>query len=134
MKTTLLYSLKNKIRKLFGLRQLYTHPKSTPKDVKLRMDLIDHIVNDNRREEFETLFNIKDVRNELVDGKLPQTVKEEFNSLPISRLSEKGMLEVIRIVKLDIEQQAQNFQQYIDTSSVESVLDMVGDEMEKTIK
>jgi hypothetical protein len=129
MKTTLIFKLKNKIRKFFGLRQLYQHPK---KDITVRMDLLNHIVTDDRRDELKKLFNITDVTDNIVNGKLPQTIKEEFNSLPFSRLSDEAMLEIIRVARLDILNHINKLDKY--TSSVKNTLDELSNEIENTIK
>jgi hypothetical protein len=128
MKTTLIFKLKNKIRKFFGLRQLYQHPKK-PR-VKLRTDLINHKVVDE--EIVKKLFNVSDIRDSIVDGKFPKTVKEEFNELPFSRLSEDAMSEIIQIVKSDIENQISKLEEY--TSSFKNALDRVSEELDKGIK
>jgi hypothetical protein len=126
MKTTLIFKLKNKIRKFFGLRQLYQHPK---KDITVRMDLLNHKVVDEER--VKKLFNVSDIRDSIVDGKFPKTVKEEFNELPFSRLSEPAMREIIRIVRLDIENKIQKFGVHVVSLPDEGMLKK---EMENTIK
>lgn len=131
MKTTLLFRLKNRVRKLFGLRQLYYHPK---KDITVRMDLLNHTVSDEKREEIKKQFNIEDVTDYIVDGNLESVVsiKEQFNSLPFSRLSEDAMVEIIRIVKVDLANQLHSFENY--TEGFKSTLYALSDEMEKNIK
>ena len=131
MKTTLLYSLKNKIRKLFGLRQLYQHPK---KKVTLRMHLLNHTLSDQKSQEIKKHFNVEDVTDYIVDGNLESgvSIKEEFNSLPFSRLSEDAMVEIIRIVKVDLANQLQSLENY--TEGFKSTLDALSDEMEKSRK
>lgn len=113
MKTTLLFRLQNKVRKLFGLRELYNHPK---KEVIVRMDLLNHTPknrSDNRYEEF-----VKDLVQEFQSGdNALHSVKEQFQSLPFSRISEEAMVEIIRIVKVDIEyQNTQNLRKYPNAS------------------
>lgn len=118
MKTTLLYRLQNKVRKLFGLRQLYQHPK---KEVTVRMDLLNRTPknrNDNRYEDF-----VKELVQEFQSGDNSlQSVKEQFQSLPFSRISEDAMVEIIRIVRLDIEHQnTQNLRKYPNVSIMEQL-------------
>jgi hypothetical protein len=122
MKTTLLYRVKQAITRIFGL-----NPKK-PR-VKLRTDLINHKVVDEER--VKKLFNVSDIRDSIVDGKFPKTVKEEFNELPFSRLSEPAMREIIRIVRLDIENKIQKFGVYVVSLPDEGMLKK---EMENTIK
>jgi hypothetical protein len=122
MKTTLLYRVKQAITRIFGL-----NPKK-PR-VKLRTDLINHKVVDE--EIVKKLFNVSDIRDSIVDGKFPKTVKEEFNELPFSRLSEPAMREIIRIVRLDIENKIQKFGEYVVSLPDEGMLKK---EMENTIK
>ena len=122
MKTTLLYRVKQAITRIFGL-----NPKK-PR-VKLRTDLINHKVVDE--EIVKKLFNVSDIRDSIVDGKFPKTVKEEFNELPFSRLSEPAMREIIRIVRLDIENKIQKFGVYVVSLPDEGMLKK---EMENTIK
>jgi hypothetical protein len=122
MKTTFLYRVKQVITRIFGL-----NPKK-PR-VKLRTDLINHKVVDEER--VKKLFNVSDIRDSIVDGKFPKTVKEEFNELPFSRLSEPAMREIIRIVRLDIENKIQKFGVYVVSLPDEGMLKK---EMENTIK
>ena len=123
MKTTLLYRVKQAITRIFGL-----NPKK-PR-VKLRTDLINHKVVDEER--VKKLFNVSDIRDSIVDGKFPKTVKEEFNALPFSRLSDEAMLEIIRIARLDILNHINKLDKY--TSSVKNTLDELSNEIEKNIK
>lgn len=134
MKTTLLFRLKNKVRKLFGLRQLYQHPK---KDITVRMDLLNHIVSDEKRSEIREMikehqnYPTFDVEKSILNnGEV--SLKEEFNALPFSRLSDDAMLEIIKIVRLDLAYKSQKLENY--TEGFKSVLDTLSDEMEKNIK
>jgi hypothetical protein len=127
MNTRLLYRVKNNIRKFFGLRELYHYPN---KKWVMRTDLINHKVVDE--EIVKKLFNVSDIRDSIVDGKFPKTVKEEFNELPFSRLSEDAMREIIQIVKSDIENQISKLEEY--TSSFKNALDRVSEELDKGIK
>jgi hypothetical protein len=124
MKTTLLYRVKQAINRIFGI--------SPKKDIIVRMDLLNHTVTGDRRDELKKLFNVTDVTDNIVDGKIEQTIKEEFNSLPFSRLSDEAMLEIIRIARLDISNHVNNLGEY--TSSVKNVLDELSREMETNIK
>lgn len=135
MKTTLLFRLKNRVRKLFGLRELYHHPK---KDITVRMDLLNHTVSDEKREEIREMiqghrnFPIYDVKDSILNDRDNKSVKELFNEIPLGRLSEEAMLEMIRIAKVDLESRVQRLETY--TKGVKSTLDALSDEMEKNIK
>jgi len=134
MKTTLLYRVKNKIRKFFGLRQLYQHPK---KDIIVRMDLLNHELSDEKRNEIRELikshrnYSTYDVESSILENR-DKTIKEEFNSLPFSRLSDEAMLEIIKIARLDILNHINKLDKY--TSSVKNTLDELSNEIEKNIK
>lgn len=119
MKTTLLYRLKERVRGLFGLVGLYNRPN---KEVIVRMDLLNHNTeknrNNNRYEDF-----VKELIDEFQSGDNSlQSVKEQFQSLPFSRISEEAMVEIIRIVRLDIEHQnTQNLRKYPNASIMEQL-------------
>jgi hypothetical protein len=135
MKTTLLFRLKNKVRKLFGLRQLYQHPK---KDITVRMDLLNHTVSDEKRDEIREMikghrnFSAYDIEESILNARDNKSVREEFNALPFGRLSDGVMLEIIKLVRLDLANRAYKLENH--TEGLQSVLDELSDEMEKNIK
>jgi len=126
MKTQLLYRLKNKIRRFFGLRQLYHYPK---KKLIIRTDLVNHKASDD---EIVKQMLVSDIRDSIVDGKFPKTVKDVFDELPMGRISEEAMSEIIQIVKSDIKTQTVKLEEY--TSSIKNALNMVSEEMYKDVK
>lgn len=130
MKTTLLYKLKNKVRNLFGI-------KTTP-NIEVRMDLLNHKVSDEKRNGLREMirshrnFSAYDIEKSILKDRDNISVKEEFNALPFSRLSEDAMLEIIKIVKLDLKQKSQTVENYTD--SVKSTLDELSDKLDENIK
>ena len=126
MKTQLLYRLKNKIRRFFGLRKLYHYPK---KKWIIRTDLVNHKASND---EIVKQLIVSDIRDSIVDGKFPKTITEEFNELPFNRLSEDAMSKIIQIVKSDIKTQTAKLEEY--TSRFKNALNMVSEEMDKDVK
>ena len=140
MKTTLIFKLKNKIRKFFGLRQLYQHPK---KDITVRMDLLNHELSDETRSKIRKIIKDEnqyahhnligyDIESAILKDRDVKSVKEQFEEIPFSRLSDEAMLEIIRVARLDILNHINKLDKY--TSSVKNTLDELSNEIENTIK
>jgi hypothetical protein len=123
MKTTLLYRLKESVRVLFGvngrtndyntINALFGIKSQQSPTITVKTDLLNHNVDGKNKE-----MLIKSFAKELIDefqsgDNSLQSVKEQFQTLPFSRISEEAMVEIIGIVRLDIgRQNAQNLRKY----------------------
>jgi hypothetical protein len=129
MKTRLLYGVKQTLKSIFGIT-----PK---KDITVRMDLLNHELSDEKRNEIRELikshqnYSTYDVESSILENRDKKSIKEEFNELPFSRLSEDAMSEIIQIVRLDIENKIQKFGEYMVSLPDEGTFKK---EMENTIK
>jgi hypothetical protein len=88
------------------------------KEVTVRMDVLDRMNEVTPPSKSERAKIMELDPTEIVEH-AKQNLKEEFDALPFNRISEEAMVEIIRIVKLDIEHQSeQNLRKYSKYSSI----------------
>jgi hypothetical protein len=124
MKTLLSFKLKNKIRKFFGLDR----PKKP--SIIVRMDLLNPEVSDETQSKIREIIGY-DVESAILKSRDEKSIKDEFNELPFSRLSEPAMREIIKIVRMDLDTSLQNIDKY--ATQIKESLDVLGKETETVL-